>query len=141
MSFFTSSAMKSAIASMCSVARTRIGFSMLKVAESSRNASVNFLVYCCTLTPAWAGVADDFVIHVGDVHYVLHFVSALAQKTIEKVDGYEGAEIADVAVVIDGWSAGVHADVVTVDRMEVLDLAGEGVIEAQWHRGAEQRCV
>ena len=46
--------MKMAMALICSVARTRIGCSMLNVAESSRNAWANFAVYCCTVTPSRA---------------------------------------------------------------------------------------
>ena len=79
------------------------------------------------------GVANDFVVHVGDVHDVADVVSALAQKAIEKIDGDKCAEIADVAVVIDGRSAGVHADAVAVEWMEFFDLPGKSVIEAQCH--------
>jgi len=66
-------------------------------------------------------------IHVADV------VSALAQKAIKKIDGDECAEIADVAVVIDGRPAGIHADAIVVERMEIFDLSGESVIEAKCH--------
>src|SRR5208282_44930 len=83
------------------------------------------------------GVANDLVVDVGDIHDVADVVSTLAQKAIEKIDGDECTEIADVAVVINGRPAGIHADAVAVDRMEVFDLPGESVIEAQWHRDAE----
>ncbi len=79
------------------------------------------------------GVANDFVVDVGDVHDVADVVSALAQKAIEKIDGDECAEIADVAVVVDGRSAGIHADAVAVERMEIFDLPGKSVIETQCH--------
>src|SRR5208282_4791583 len=39
----------------------------------------------------------------------------------------------------DGRSAGVHADALAVERMEIFDLPGKSVIEAQWHRDAESR--
>jgi len=38
-----------------------------------------------------------------------------------------------VAVIVDGWSAGIHADAVAVQRMEIFDLSGKGVIETQCH--------
>ncbi len=80
------------------------------------------------------GIANDFVVHVGDVHDVADFVSALAEKAIEKINRDECAEITDVAIVIDGWSTGVHANAVAVQRMKVFDLSGKSVIEAECHR-------
>ena len=56
------------------------------------------------------GVADDLVVDVGDVHDVAHGVSTLPEKSAQQVDGDEGAEVADVSVVVDGGAAGVHAD-------------------------------
>ena len=79
------------------------------------------------------GVADDLVVDVGDVHDVADVVSGLEKKAVEKIDGDECAEIADVAVVVDGGSAGVHADVVVVDGVEVFDLGGERVVETNGH--------
>ena len=46
--------MNSAIAGMCSVARTSIGCSMFSMAASSRNAFSYFAVYCLTPTPSRA---------------------------------------------------------------------------------------
>ena len=79
------------------------------------------------------GVADDLVVDVGDVHDVADVVSALAEEAVEQIDGDKCAEVADVAVVVDGGAAGVHADAVGVDRMEVFDLAGESVVETKRH--------
>ena len=39
----------------------------------------------------------------------------------------EGAEVADVAVVVDGGAAGVHADFVIVQRLKFLDSARERI--------------
>ncbi len=83
------------------------------------------------------GVANDLVVNVGDVHHVADVVSALAKEAIEKIDGDKGAEVADVAVVVDGRAAGIHANAVIVERMEVFDLSRKSVIEAQCHRLAE----
>ena len=57
-------------------------------------------------------VADDLVVHVGDIHDVFDLVSAKAQIAGQQIDRDEGSKVADVAVVVDGWSAGVHADFV-----------------------------
>ncbi len=80
-----------------------------------------------------SGVANDLVIHVGDVHDVAHVVSTLPQEAVKKIDGDECAEVADVAVVVNGGPAGIHADSVVIDRMEVFDLAGKRVIETDGH--------
>ncbi len=76
---------------------------------------------------------DDAVVHVGDVHDVAQFEPLLAQGAAQDVDGDEGAEIADVGEVVDGGSAGVHADERVFGGLEVLHFPGERVEEAQGH--------
>ena len=84
------------------------------------------------------GVADDFVVHVGDVHDVAHGVSALAEEPAQKVDGDEGAEVADVSVVVDGGAAGVHADFVVAKGMELLDLRRHGIKKTKRHNESSE---
>ena len=79
------------------------------------------------------GVADDLVVDVGDVHDVAHGVSALAEKSAQKIDGDECAEIADVSVVVDRGAAGVHADFVVAKRMELLNLRRHGIEKTKRH--------
>ena len=79
-------------------------------------------------------VADDFVIHVGDVHHVLQLVAALQQEAPQRVHHDEGAEVADVSVVVNRWPAGVHADQVVFQRAELLDFCGQSVKELKRHR-------
>jgi hypothetical protein len=61
-------------------------------------------------------VADDLVIHVGDIHHVIQAVAAGAQPSPQNVDEREGAEVADVSVAVDGGTAGVHAHRVIARR-------------------------
>ena len=75
------------------------------------------------------GVADDLVVDVGDVHDVVDGDALLAEDAAEHVDVEEGAEVADVAVVVDGGAAAVHAQRGCADWGEGLDLAAEGVEE------------
>ena len=70
-----------------------------------------------------SGIANDLVVHVGDVHDVLQLVAALLQEAAQGVDDDEGAEVADVSVVVDRGTASVHADQVVFQRAEFLDLA------------------
>ena len=80
------------------------------------------------------GVADDLVVHVRDVHDVAHLVAALLQEALKNIDRDKCSEVADVAVVVHGGPAGVHANLVGLDRAKLLHPRGHGVIEAQCHR-------
>ena len=88
--------------------------------------------------PFLRGVADDLVVHVGNVHDVAHVESALPQETAQKVDRNEGAEVADVAVVVDRGPAGIHANFIVLQRLELFDFAGQRVVEAQGHRDRQK---
>jgi hypothetical protein len=57
-------------------------------------------------------------------------VSALPQEAGEEIDGDEGAEVADVALVVDGGPAGIHADFVVAQGMEFFDLRRHGIKQA-----------
>ena len=73
------------------------------------------------------GVADNLVVDVGDVHDVVERDALLTEDAAEDIDVEEGAEVADVAVVVDGGAAAVHAQCGCADWGEGLDLAAESV--------------
>ena len=75
------------------------------------------------------GVADDLVVDVGDVHDVLDGDALLEEEAAEDVDVEEGAEVADVAVVVDGGAAAVHAECGLAYGGEGLGFSAEGVEE------------
>ena len=77
--------------------------------QSSRNAFLYFAVYSLHGQPSRAGIANDLVVHVGDVHHVIQLEAALPQEAAQQIDDDEGAEVADVSVVVDRGPAGVHA--------------------------------
>ena len=81
------------------------------------------------------GVANDFVVDVGDVHDVVEGESASAQPTAQQVVEDEGAEVADVGEVVDGGAAGIHLDGVVFEGAKRLHLLGQRVIETQGHEG------
>ena len=87
-------------------------------------------------TPSLARVADDLVVHVGDVHDPRHAQALEEQHAAQQVGKDEGAEVAHVGGGVDGRAAGVHADVSRLERLERLQAATEGVAEAQAHRDA-----
>jgi hypothetical protein len=86
------------------------------------------------------GVADGFVIDVGDVSDVEGGGATEFDDAAEDVLGGEGAEIADVGGAVDGGAAAVEAEGLTVEGSEGAGFAGEGVEEAEGHgagRGTE----
>jgi hypothetical protein len=62
---------------------------------------------------------------------MVEFVSALVEEAAQHIDGYEGAEIADVPVVVNRRPAGIHANRVVPGRQKFFDLAGERVVEVE----------
>ncbi len=113
---------------MCSVAREmRSGCSIPSVSMSSRNARSNFFVYSPIGTAALVGVADDLVVHVGNVHDVHQLESALAQVAAQHVHGDKRAEITDVAVVVNRGPAGVEANRLAVGRSKFFNPAAKRV--------------
>lgn len=70
-----------------------------------------------------AGVADDFVVHVGQVHDVEQFIAAPFQMPPQDVHEDERAEVADVGEVIDRRPTGVHPYPPPFERDEWLPLA------------------
>ncbi len=79
------------------------------------------------------GVADDLVVDVGDVHDVVQGEAVEAGGAAQQVDVEEGAEVADVAVVVDGGAAAVEAQDVAVGGEERFDFTGESVEEFECH--------
>ena len=61
--------------------------------------------------------------------------SALPQKTPQHIHKDECPKITDVAVVVNRRAAGVHANEVVLQRLEVLDAAGKRI------KKTRHRCV
>jgi hypothetical protein len=62
---------------------------------------------------------------------MLKLEAALAQKAPQNIDGDKCAEVADMAVVIHGRAAGIHANGIVGGRGDFLYLAGERVVESK----------
>src|SRR3954468_12097600 len=82
------------------------------------------------------GAVDRFVVHVGDVHDVKDLVAARLQPAPEEVLEQEGPEVSDVGVVVDRGTTGVERYPARLQRLERLDLAAQGVVEAERHQPA-----
>ena len=82
-------------------------------------------------------IADDLVINVGNIHDVLDLEPAVPQKAAQNVHCQEGAEVADVPIVVDGRPARVHANFLVFERLKFLDLPRQRVIDTQSHSWAK----
>ena len=82
---------------------------------------------------------DGLVVHVGDVHGMVHAEAAELQVPAEEVVEEEGPEVADVRVAVHRGPAGVDGDRRVVGRIlhffsardELLHRAGQGVVNSQ----------
>ena len=93
----------------------------------------NWRVYVADGNAGGCGVADDLVVHVGDVHDVAERHSRELEEAAENVYLQESAEVADVAVVVDRGPAGVHAQRFAVHGDELVELSREGIEKADRH--------
>ena len=80
-----------------------------------------------------ARAADGLVVHVGELHDVIDLITEMPQRAPEQIDRDIGAEIADVAVIIDGRPADIEADAFAggIERLHRLDRAGQRVVELE----------
>src|SRR5690606_34905793 len=67
--------------------------------------------------------ADDLVIDVGDVAHVFDLVAADPQPALDDIKTHEHARMPQVAEIVHGHPAYVHADHARVDRPERLFAA------------------
>ena len=126
--------MSETISGMCSVARGMTsGRSTPRASMSSKKAVSNLWVYSRSERPNSGGVADDLVVDVGDVHDVTDGDAGEFERSAEDVDVEEGAEVADVAVVVDGGAAGVQAQGWSVRGREGFEVSAQGVEEVKGH--------
>jgi hypothetical protein len=93
---------------------------------------------------------DDFVLDVGDVHHLLDRVAPEFEVTPHQIGKHKGAEVANMAVVINRRAATIHADLfpARVQRNKFLDGPGQRIkkLERHWYyydinnwRGANER--
>ena len=119
------------MASILSVARIQCSgdstLSVLAIGEESLD------VFFRVLANADAGggrIGDDAVVHVGQIHDVGQLEAAQLQEAAQNILEDEGAEIADVRVVVDRGAAGVHVHFAGLQRDERFNFSGEGVVDA-----------
>ncbi len=75
------------------------------------------------------GAVDDLVVDVGDVAHIGQVVTAETQPAGHQVEGNHAAAVADVAVVVHGHAAHVHAHFVAIERLEDFFGLAECVVD------------
>ena len=60
--------------------------------------------------PAAAGPVDGLVVHVGKIDHEFDLVAPPEQLAVQQVVDHEGAEVADVRVIVDRGPASVDGD-------------------------------
>ncbi len=68
-------------------------------------------------------VGNDPVVHVGQVHDVIHLEAAQLQEPSQHILKHESAEIPDVRVVVDRRPAGIHLHFTGLLRYEDFHLS------------------
>nr|GEU28296.1 hypothetical protein [Tanacetum cinerariifolium] len=74
------------------------------------------------------GAADDFIVDIGDVARVRDVVTGRQQPAVHHVERHHHAGVADVAVVINGHAADIHADFASLDGNECLLVTRQRVV-------------
>ena len=75
------------------------------------------------------GLGDDAIVHVGEVHHLRDLEAARAQEAAQDVLEDEGAEVADVGVVVDRGAAGVDGHSARMQGHERLLLPRHGILK------------
>src|SRR5579883_636448 len=78
-------------------------------------------------------VADDLVVHIGNVHNVADLYAKQLQRASQDIDMQKGAEVADMAVVVDRGAAGINAERLAVGGLQFFNGVGKSVVEANGH--------
>jgi hypothetical protein len=87
----------------------------------------------------FAGLGDQLILtaiqylhahmaDVGDVLDVQHLETSVLEEPAQPVGHGESTQVADMDIAVDGGAAGVHLDLARLQRHELLDLAGQSII-------------
>src|ERR1700686_1021394 len=89
----------------------------------------------CERNSSLARASDRFVIHVGDVHDAMHFVTTQLKMALQKIFENVGAKISDVCAAVNGWAARIDVDVgrCRIPRPEFLKVSRVGIKKTECH--------
>ena len=78
--------------------------------------------------PFFMGAADHFIVDVGKVLYERHLKTFILEVPAQRVEHNERPRVANVEIVVNRGTAGVHADLPRYQRYQLFLFAGHGVI-------------
>ncbi|MNQ89270.1 hypothetical protein D3C85_1045720 [compost metagenome] len=84
------------------------------------------------------GAANDLVVDIGDVAHVGEVIAAMAQPARHHVERHHHPGMADMAEVIDGHAADIHAHLVADQRLQGLLGLAQGVVDRQRHHWPQE---
>ncbi|MNV52694.1 hypothetical protein D3C71_1448010 [compost metagenome] len=76
---------------------------------------------------------DDLVVDVGDVAHVGHAQAAGLEPALHHVERHHHAGVADMAQVVNGHAAHIHAHMARFERGKVFQCTRQRVVDAQTH--------
>ena len=71
---------------------------------------------------------NDFVVNVGDIRHEAHRIAAPRKIAPNDVKRHKGARVANVHIIVDGWSAHIHANFLVVKRCKGAFVTFLGVV-------------
>ena len=80
----------------------------------------------CDLVLSLVGIVLEMP-HVRDVAHVAYFVSKVAEKLLENVEGHAGACMSQVGISVHGRAADIHSDMTRSDRYKLFLPPGHGI--------------
>ena len=87
-------------------------------------------------------ILNNPVVHVGQIHHMVHVKAARAQKSTQNILKHERPVISDVRVVVYGRPACVHPDFARMQRRENFFAVAQRVFEQDFaHPGALLRLL
>ena len=101
---------------------------------SSMNAAAKPAVISSIGTPAALGGCVDLVVDVGDVAGVDDTGIQAPQQFRQQAEDDVRPRVADVNVVVNGRSAHIQRHPARILGNEILDAAGQAVVQAKGHR-------
>ena len=118
------------------VGRRRIDFGRFDIEgfEILKKGLLVFRGEIAQRNPGRPGIADGLVVHIGQVHDLADPVTEKLERAAQQVLEHIGAEVADMRIVVDGGTAGVHADFAGPDRMKRNDAPLHGIEKFEAHK-------
>ena len=86
-----------------------------------------FFVYRLPVKTFFIGALYDLVVDVGEVAHKTNFVSEVLKITVKSVEDDGGTSMSDMAVVVDGDSTNIHADLVFLQGNKGFFFSGQGI--------------